>query len=88
MATELVPSQLGTNSTLEKRIERVLDLTRRLKLLEDLLCTARARRWASEREVGFPGMDQAELDDNPDTCTTAIAQPCIAPPCIAKSWMS
>lgn len=70
MATELVTPQLGANLTHEKRIELVLDLTRRLELLDDLLRTSRARRCSTET-----GMEQAELDDNADTSTTAIAQP-------------
>jgi len=55
MATELVPSQLGANSTLEKRIERVLDLTRRLKLLEDLLCTRGPDDGPANARSVFPG---------------------------------
>jgi hypothetical protein len=70
MAAELVTAEIGTNSTHEKRIELVLDLTRRLELLDDLLRTSRARRCSTET-----GMEQAELDDNADTSTTAVAQP-------------
>jgi hypothetical protein len=58
MAGQLIPEK-KTNMTTDERIELVLDLTRRLDLLNDLLKNARVRRSAkSETRVAGPnGVD-------------------------------
>ena len=50
------------NLTVEQRIELVLDLTRRVDLLDDLLRAAQARRCATDTELGLAEVNQAELD--------------------------
>jgi hypothetical protein len=62
MDTLHVVSETGTDSTIEKRIELILDLARRLELLDDLLRTARAKRCATDTEVSLADVDQAKLD--------------------------
>lgn len=57
-----VVSGTGTDSTIKKRIELILDLTRRLELLDDLLNNARAKRCATDTRVSLADVDQAELD--------------------------
>ena len=62
MDTLHVVSETGTDSTIEKRIELILDLARWLELLDDLLRTARAKRCATDTEVSLADVDQAKLD--------------------------
>ena len=56
-APPLIP-EIKPNLTTEQRIELVLDLTRRLELLDDLLRAARARRRATDTEVSLAEVDQ------------------------------
>jgi hypothetical protein len=60
-ARPLIP-EIKANLTIEQRIELVLDLTRRMELLDDLLRAARARRCATDTEVSLADMDQADID--------------------------
>ena len=53
----LIP-EIKPNLNIEQRIELVLDLTRRLELLDDLLRAARARRRAPDTEVSLAEVDQ------------------------------
>lgn len=57
----LIP-EIKPNPTIEQRIELVLDLTRRVELLDVLLRAARARRCATDTEVSLADVDQAEID--------------------------
>ena len=57
----LIP-EIKANPTIEQRIELVLDLTRRVELLDGLLRAARARRCATDTEVSLADVDQAEID--------------------------
>jgi hypothetical protein len=60
-ALPLIP-EIRANLTIEQRIELVLDLTRRVELLDDLLRAARTRRCATDTEVSLAEVNQAELD--------------------------
>ena len=60
-APPLIP-EIKPNLTTEQRIELVLDLTRRVELLDDLLRAAKARRCATDTEVSLAEVDQAEID--------------------------
>jgi hypothetical protein len=60
-ARPLIP-EIKANLTIEQRIKLVLDLTRRMELLDDLLRAARARRCATDTEVSLADMDQADID--------------------------
>jgi hypothetical protein len=55
--------ELAGERTAQQRIEMILDLTRRLELLEDLLRTARARREATDAEAVLIEMNQAEFEE-------------------------
>ena len=57
----LIP-EIKANLTIEQRTELVLDLTRRVELLDDLLRAARARRSPTDTEVSLAEVNQAELD--------------------------
>ena len=57
----LIP-EIKANLTIEQRTELVLDLTRRVELLDDLLRAARARRCATDTEASLAEVNQAELD--------------------------
>jgi len=57
-----VVSNSQTSTTLDERIELVLDLTRRLELLEELLQNAQARRSATNAEFVIVDMDRAVLE--------------------------
>jgi len=59
-ALPLIP-EIKANLTIEQRIELVLDLTRRVVLLDDLLRAAKARRCATDTEVSLAEVDQAEI---------------------------
>jgi len=59
-ALPLIP-EIKANLTIEQLIELVLDLTRRVELLDDLLRAARARRCATDTEVSLAEVDQAEI---------------------------
>jgi hypothetical protein len=52
-----------SDRTSQQRIELILDLTRRLGLLDDLLRTARARREATDAEAVLSPMNQTEFED-------------------------
>jgi len=54
--------EIRENLTTEQRIELVLDLDRRVKLLEDLLSAAREKRRASEAAVCLVEAERAELN--------------------------
>ena len=62
MDTLPVVSETGADLAIKQRIELILDLTRRLELLDDLLNNARAKRCATDTEVSLAEVDQAELD--------------------------
>ena len=55
--------ELTGEITTQQRIELILDLTRRLGLLNDLLRTARARREAIDAEAVLYPMEQAEFEE-------------------------
>lgn len=57
-----VISENVVDPTVEQRIELVLDLTRRVELLDDLLSSARAKRCAMETEINLTEVYQAEID--------------------------
>lgn len=61
MDVPVVP-EIKKNRTVDQRIDLVLDLTRRLELLDELLRNARARRCATDAEVSAAEANQAELD--------------------------
>lgn len=62
--------------TIDQRIELVLDFTRRINLLDELLATARQRRAATDTEAGVSAAEQAEVDAEYDnTAQTLVAQP-------------
>ena len=64
MAAERLTSESNPDLTVEQRVDLILDLTRRLGLLENLLKTARARRGWNEGGVGKTagdvGIEQSE----------------------------
>ena len=60
-ALPLIP-EIKANLTIEQLIELVLDLTRRVELLDDLLRAARTRRCATDTEVSLAEVDQAEIN--------------------------
>jgi len=60
-ARPLIP-EIKENLTIEQRIELVLDLTRRVELLDDLLRGARAKRYATDTVLRITEMDQADID--------------------------
>jgi len=62
METRPLIPEIKANLTIEQRIELVLDLTRRVELLDDLLRAARARRCATDTEASLAEVNQAELD--------------------------
>jgi hypothetical protein len=57
-----VLSENVLNPTVGQRIELILDLTRRVELLEDLLSSARAKRCAMETDINLTEVYQAEID--------------------------
>jgi len=59
-ALPVIP-EIRDNATIDQRVELILDLTRRLELLDDLLRTARAKRCASESELRLTEMGYAEI---------------------------
>ena len=59
-ALTLIP-EIKKNLSIEERIELVLDLARRVELLDDLLRSAREKRGMGEAEVGLSVVDQSEL---------------------------
>ncbi len=63
MHSELVTSQSAANSSLEKKIDLILDLTRRMELLCELLNTARARRFADDTTVTFTALEKTEVSN-------------------------
>ena len=62
MGTPPLIPEIKANLTIEQRTELVLDLTRRVELLDDLLRAARARRCATDTEASLAEVNQAELD--------------------------
>ena len=58
-ARTLIP-EIKQNLSIEQRIELVLDLTRRVELLDDLLRTAREKRCMTESGLSLAAVDQAE----------------------------
>lgn len=60
-ALPLIP-EIRTNLTIEQRIELVLDLTRRVELLDDLLSAAREKRRLTDTAVSLVDMEQDEFD--------------------------
>jgi hypothetical protein len=63
MAVENGTGETDQKLTIEQRVDLVLDLTRRLELLDDLLNTARGRRGATDTEVASAEWEHAELDN-------------------------
>jgi len=53
--------EIRDNATIDQRVELILDLTRRLELLDDLLRTARAKRCARDTEISLTEMCYAEI---------------------------
>ena len=53
--------EIRDHATFDQRVELILDLTRRLELLDDLLSTARARRSARDTEISLTEMCYAEI---------------------------
>jgi len=51
MAGELLPEETELELTIGQRVDLVLDLTRRIELLDDLLDIARQRRGATDAEA-------------------------------------
>jgi len=51
-----VISGIRDDATIDHRVELILDLTRRLELLDDLLIAARARRRERDTEVSLTEM--------------------------------
>jgi hypothetical protein len=63
-AKPVVPQiELAREITPQQRIELIIDLTRRLGLLNDLLRTARMRREATDLEAVLTQMNRAEFED-------------------------
>ena len=60
-ALQLIP-EIKAKLTIEQHVELVLDLTRRVELLDDLLRAARIRRRATDTEVSLAEVDQAEIN--------------------------
>jgi len=60
-AVPLFP-KIRDNATMDQRVELILDLTRRLELLDDLLRTARAKRCAREKEIIRTEICHAEIE--------------------------
>ena len=52
-----------TGLALEQRIELIFDLTRRLELLDDLLCAARNRRRATDSEIHIGRGDAVVINE-------------------------
>lgn len=53
--------EIRDNATIDQRVELILDLTRRLELLDELLSTARARRSARDTEISLTEMFYGEI---------------------------
>jgi len=53
--------EIRDNATTDQRVELILDLNRRLALLDDLLSNARARRCARDTETSLTEMCYAEI---------------------------
>lgn len=58
-------SEREEHLTIDRRIELILDLTRRPDLLDDLLCTARARRCARDTEIRLIEAEQVDINGMP-----------------------
>jgi hypothetical protein len=52
--------EIKANLTIDQRVELILDLTRRLELLDELLSNARARRCERDNELRPEKMFHAE----------------------------
>ena len=59
-ALPVIP-EIRENATTDQRVELILDLTRRLELLDDLLSNARAKRCARDTEVSLTELCYAEI---------------------------
>lgn len=53
--------EIRDDATIERRIELILDLTRRLELLDGLLRTARAKRSARDSQFRLTELDCVEI---------------------------
>lgn len=62
MALRSLIPEMKAFPTIEERIELVLDLTRRMELLDCLLANARAKRRATDAEMSVVEMNRAEID--------------------------
>lgn len=62
MASRALIPEIKKDLNVEQRIELILDLTRRLELLDDLLTAAKDRRRMTDTEVRLIDVEQAELD--------------------------
>ena len=62
MDTPLLTPEVNSNLTIEQRMELVLNLTRRVELLDDLLRSARARRCEIDAEYRLAEVEQTEVD--------------------------
>lgn len=62
MDTPLLTPEVNSTLTIEQRMELVLNLTRRVELLDDLLRSARARRCEIDAEYRLAEVEQTEVD--------------------------
>jgi hypothetical protein len=62
MSIERGRGEINPKLTTEQRVDLVLDLTRRINLLDDLLATARARRGATGKSIPPEDGEQSALD--------------------------
>jgi hypothetical protein len=61
-ALPLIP-EAGASMTPKQRIELILDLTRRLCQLENLLAAVKQRKQARDSEINLNEFDDDELDE-------------------------
>ena len=62
MAAQPGVPKISTNLTNEQRVELLLDLARRVELLDALLSTVGTRRRATDTELCLADLDLADLD--------------------------
>ena len=62
MAARALSPEIRANLTIEQRIELVMDLTRRLELLDDLMRAAREKRGVTSLPFSRIDLREAELD--------------------------
>ena len=72
MAAEDVTNEMDSKLTIKERVDLILDLTRRLELLDDLLQNARTRRGATDKQVDPAEVERAELDNAAQAIVTYL----------------